>query len=429
MGERSAIEFEALVSRLESSVRGLGVRSINAEVLATRPVANAGLRFELGNQEAHLGAFLPGARRNKVEAELGDWGLSCAELVGHVVRLDGSLQFSPRFNCVEFVISRLTPTGIGQEAARVAAVRRRLADVQRQAVQRRFAPLRVGAIAGANGAGLEDFEAVLARSEFAYELQRELVPLVGPHAASGCCAAIRKLALTQDVIVLVRGGGAAASFATFDDEQLVRTISGCSVPVLCGTGHERDARLTDEYAFASCVSPADVAHQLIEFWKEDAALLQDAAFQVQASIDAALARMAPPPPLQHAHVRSQPRIYPRLIPAVALATLILMPFVSSWWITLMLAATLALLAWVTKAQPLAPPPQHAVPEAAAPSRTALQYRLPLVCTPDDGLAWLDSLPVAFDGFTAESLRVLHADIAAVLQQSLAAFRHNGTRTD
>src|SRR5262249_42509315 len=128
----------------------------------------------------------------------------------------------------------------------------------------------------------------LQRSAFAYELQSELIPLFGPVAVSECCSAIERLAFTADLIVLVRGGGSAGSFAMFDDEKVVRAVAGCKTPVLCGVGHGRDRSLTDEFAYNSSISPSDAAQTIIAFSERDRQELNTAAQAAQDAVDSAI---------------------------------------------------------------------------------------------------------------------------------------------
>lgn len=424
MGDSTAIDFKTLISQLERCVRELGIRALNTEVLDVQPVSGDGFRLELGTQDAHLGAYLPGRRRPGVETELGEWALSCEELKGHLVRLEGGLQFAPRFNRIEFVISRITPVGIGQAAARIAATRRRLADTKSQAVPLRFAPQRVGVIAAQSGAGLEDFEAILSRSQFAYQLTLDRVPLAGPQAAASCAAAIQRLEETEHVIVLVRGGGASASFSAFDDEALVRAISRCIVPIFCGAGHDRDRRLADEYASESLVSPSDAAHRLVAIWKEDEKHLQyvatDALDRIDHALDCMVASPTSTPSVPATPTPKRPKR--TLVVAAALAAIFAL-LTQSWWAAvILLAVSFVLIADLRKAPNPQSPQQTAAPDTTAVNRDVRYDPPPFVCNPEHALKWLESLPHELDGAAENKLRAMRVDVDRVRQQSLAAFR-------
>jgi hypothetical protein len=173
-----------------------------------------------------------------------------------------------------------------------AALRQRLDDegVRPQPKRRPFAPKRIGVISGRHAAGLEDFESALIRSPFVYDLRRESIPLFGPGAASECCNAIARLASTADLIVLVRGGGSAGSFAMFDDDRVVRAVASCKTPIVCGVGHARNRFLADEYAYNSSISPSDAAHAIIAFSEDDARQLNTATQLARDAVNRAITK-------------------------------------------------------------------------------------------------------------------------------------------
>ena len=58
-----------------------------------------------------------------------------------------------------------------------------------------------------------------------------------------------------DVVVVVRGGGAATDLAAFDHELVARAIAACPHPVVTGIGHEVDRSVADEVAHTRSQDP------------------------------------------------------------------------------------------------------------------------------------------------------------------------------
>lgn len=66
-----------------------------------------------------------------------------------------------------------------------------------------------------------------------------------------------------DILVIIRGGGSAEDLATFNDEQLARTIAESRIPTLVGVGHEVDHTLADMVADRRAATPTNAAEIVV----------------------------------------------------------------------------------------------------------------------------------------------------------------------
>jgi exodeoxyribonuclease VII large subunit len=148
-------------------------------------------------------------------------------------------------------------------------------------------PRVIGVVTSADGAAIHDIAKVAFR-------RAPVRILLAPAAVQGAGAALsmaRALALLARVpeveaIILGRGGGSADDLAAFNDEQLVRQVAACRVPVVSAVGHEIDVTLTDLAADARAATPSQAAELLVP----DAAARAELIDQLRARLARAVAR-------------------------------------------------------------------------------------------------------------------------------------------
>lgn len=174
----------------------------------------------------------------------------------------GSRVSSPAFS---FAVTALRIAGEGDLLAQVERLRRRL-DAEglltpQKRLPRAALPHTIGVITGEGGKARDDVLAGLARRGWQGRLVWAFAPVQDRHAAPRIAQALRDLAATGEVqvIVVARGGGSLADLMAFSDETLCRTVALLPVPVISSVGHHTDHTLIDDVAAHACSTPTHAA--------------------------------------------------------------------------------------------------------------------------------------------------------------------------
>jgi exodeoxyribonuclease VII large subunit len=124
-------------------------------------------------------------------------------------------------------------------------------------------PRLIGLVTGNDAAAKRDvLTAITTRFPPAQVLVAEAY-VQGPRAVTTIVAAIDELcARGANVLILARGGGSFEDLLPFSDEQLIRAVVNCPVPVISAVGHEQDTPLVDLAADVRASTPS-VAGRLV----------------------------------------------------------------------------------------------------------------------------------------------------------------------
>lgn len=171
--------------------------------------------------------------------------------VGDRVVVSGSVRFYEARGAVQIYANKLYPLGLGaaaraKEALRLKLEKEGLFAQSRKRTLPRY-PKRVACVTSDTGAAVQDVIRQFRTRFPAAELIVVPCLVQGIHAAESAASALRRASALAgvDVVLLVRGGGAKEDLNPFDDEELVREVARCAVPVVCGVGHEVDWSLCD----------------------------------------------------------------------------------------------------------------------------------------------------------------------------------------
>ncbi len=197
---------------------------------------------------------------------------------GMVVVLRGSLDLYRAKGELSLILAEVDVTALlGQLAAKRAQL---LQTLDAEGLLQRNArlplpevPLHVGLVASPGTEGCSDFLGQLTGSGFSFRVSHVRVTVQGPGAPSSIARAVTALSRNDcDVIAVVRGGGARADLAAFENEAVVRAIATASKPVFTGIGHTGDETLADVVAARACITPTECGQQIVEvirqWWTE-----------------------------------------------------------------------------------------------------------------------------------------------------------------
>jgi exodeoxyribonuclease VII large subunit len=122
-------------------------------------------------------------------------------------------------------------------------------------------PRRVAVVTSPQAAAWHDVMTAFRRR--APHVEVVLVPsaVQGPEAPATLARALELAGRLAgvDLVLLVRGGGSLEDLWSFNDERVVRAVTACARPVICGVGHESDVTLSDLAADLRAPTPTAAA--------------------------------------------------------------------------------------------------------------------------------------------------------------------------
>lgn len=127
-------------------------------------------------------------------------------------------------------------------------------------------PVHIGVVTSAESAAYADFTTILNKRWGGVKVTVAHTQVQGDPAADQMIGAIKylnELEHVPDVLVVIRGGGAAEDLMSFNDEQLARTIAASRIPTLVGVGHEIDHTLADMVADVRAATPSNAAEIVV----------------------------------------------------------------------------------------------------------------------------------------------------------------------
>ena len=181
----------------------------------------------------------------------------------------GSIRLYPQRGQYQLTAWQALPCGVGLLALRYRQRRNRLeAEGLFDPERKRSLPTHpqiIAVVTSPSAAAWGDIQKTLKRRYPGLHVLFSPALVQGNEAPASIVAAIERVERDgrANVLILSRGGGAVEELACFNDEQVVRAVANCSIPVITGIGHQRDESLADLVADACVHTPTAAAEQVV----------------------------------------------------------------------------------------------------------------------------------------------------------------------
>ena len=127
-----------------------------------------------------------------------------------------------------------------------------------------YLPKKIGVITSSTGAVIMD---IIDRIENRFPTPIELYPasVQGINSSKEIINGIKYFndSKSIDVLIIARGGGGPEDFIGFNEEDLVREVFACKIPIISAIGHETDFTLLDYVADVRAATPTAAAEIVV----------------------------------------------------------------------------------------------------------------------------------------------------------------------
>ncbi|NEQ44826.1 MAG: exodeoxyribonuclease VII large subunit [Leptolyngbya sp. SIOISBB] len=204
--------------------------------------------------------------------------LATVPTAGEQVLLLGQIRVYPARGQYQLSTLQLLPAGAGLQALKRRQLYERLTaeglfdeDLKRSLPTY---PQRIAVVTSAQAAAWGDIQRTLQQRQPGLQVLLSPAIVQGAQAPQSIAAAIDRVSqdARAELLIVARGGGAREDLDAFDDEQVVRAIATCPMPVVTGIGHERDETLADLAADVYAHTPTAAAEcsvpHLADVWAD-----------------------------------------------------------------------------------------------------------------------------------------------------------------
>jgi exodeoxyribonuclease VII large subunit len=198
----------------------------------------------------------------------------------------GKLTTYPGRSNYQIVIERMEIAGEGALLALLAKLKVRLESEGLFEPARKkplpFLPRTIGVVTSPTGAVIRD---ILHRLSDRFPSRVIVWPVLvqGQGAAAQVANAVRGFSAMQpggsiprpDLVIVARGGGSIEDLWSFNEEDVVRAVAECTIPIISAVGHETDTTLCDFAADLRAPTPTAAAELAVPVQAELAAFVAD----------------------------------------------------------------------------------------------------------------------------------------------------------
>ena len=233
---------------------------VEGEVSNAHPAQSGHLYFTLKDPRAQLRCVCFRSQLARLKFRPED---------GLHVTVRGSISVYEMRGEYQIYVEHVEPVGLGALQLAFEQLKKRLEGEGLFHPDRKRAlpmlPRRVGLITSPRGAAVRDIVLILRRRFPNLHLILHPVSVQGPGAATEIVAAIKYFNREQlvDVLIVARGGGSLEDLWAFNEETVARAISGCTIPIISGVGHETDFTIADFVADVRASTPSAAAELVV----------------------------------------------------------------------------------------------------------------------------------------------------------------------
>lgn len=150
-------------------------------------------------------------------------------------------------------------------------------------------PRNIGLVTAKNSSAYHDLVKIISARMGGLTLYHLPVIVQGNSSPSSVLKAFSYISAHQsqfDVIILARGGGSIEDLFAFNQEEIVRAVFACPVPVVSAIGHEDDWTLVDFVADMRASTPSNAAELVVQDKKQINSSVDSLLTQIKSIIQA-----------------------------------------------------------------------------------------------------------------------------------------------